>query len=89
MPVTAQQLKNSLQLHSFPLRAATATNVAKILKELIAINDFEGSVTGAIADEDSNSILVMATENGKQIVEFRIKKLEESAAKRKDETRKP
>ena len=60
----------------------TCVNVSKVLKELIAIDEFGGDVTAVIADEGSDSLLVKATAAGKKMVEVQIQKLEAAAAKR-------
>ncbi len=64
------------------LNGPTCVNVAKVLKELIAIGEFDDEVKTVIADEGSDSLLVLATPAGKKKVEAQIKQLEEAAAKR-------
>ena len=71
---------SKLSLHTIQLRAATATNAATVLKELMAINEFGSTVTAVIADRDSNSLLVKATAEGLKVVTDRAKKLDEDAA---------
>ncbi len=75
-------------LHTIPLRSTTAANVAKIVKELIAIDEFQGGVTAVIADEDANSLLVKATNTGKSKVVELVQKLEDSSeVKKKNESK--
>ncbi len=64
------------------LNGPTCVNVAKVLKELIAIGEFDDEVKTVIADEGSDSLLVLATAAGKKKVEAQIKQLEAAAAKR-------
>ncbi len=70
---------SNLKLHTISLRACTATNVAKVLKELIAINEYNDDVTAVIADEDNNALLIKATSSGATKVQDQIKQLEEAA----------
>ncbi len=67
------------------LNGPTCVNVSKVLKELIAIDEFTGEVKAVIADEGSDSILVLASPAGKKLVEAQIKQLEAAAARRTKE----
>jgi RNA polymerase sigma factor (sigma-70 family) len=75
---------SKLSLHTIPLQAATATNAATVLKELMAIGEFPG-VTAIIADADTNSLMVKATDTGLKAVTDRAKKLDEAAAAKQKE----
>ena len=66
------------------LNGPTCVNVSKVLKELIAIDEFTGEVKAVIADEGSDSILVLASPAGKKLVEAQIKQLEAAAAKQQN-----
>jgi RNA polymerase sigma factor (sigma-70 family) len=70
---------NAYTLHTIKPEYSSAANVAKVLKELIAIDEFSGEVTAVIADEGSGSLLVKATAKGKNAVEERVKQLDEAA----------
>lgn len=73
-----------LSLHTIPLQAATATNAAAVLKELMVIGEFPG-VTAVIADADTNSLIVKAGGAGLKAVSERAKKLDEAAAAKQKE----
>lgn len=80
---------SNYSLHTIPLQAATATNAATVLKELLAIGEFPG-VTAVIADADTNSLIVKANDKGLKAIAEQAKKLDESAAvKRKEDARRP
>jgi Bacterial type II/III secretion system short domain len=84
-PVVAASGASNYALHTIPLQAATATNAATVLKELLAIGEFPG-VTAVIADADTNSLIVKANDKGLKAIAERAKKLDESAAvKRKED----
>ena len=73
----------AVNLYTISLTAANSAQMAKVLKELIAINEFGSEVTAVIADEGSNSLLVKASSAGKKMIEKQVKELEEAAAVKK------
>jgi RNA polymerase sigma factor (sigma-70 family) len=75
---------SKLSLHTIPLQAATATNAATVLKELLAIGEFPG-VTAIIPDADTNSLIVKASDTGWKAITERAKKLDEAAAAKQKE----
>lgn len=83
-PSTGAPSAPKLSLHTIPLQAATATNAATVLKELLAIGEFPG-VSAIISDTDTNSLIVKASDAGLKAISDRAKKLDESAAAKRKE----
>ncbi|QEL15694.1 sigma-70 family RNA polymerase sigma factor [Limnoglobus roseus] len=71
-----------LKLHTISLKTANSVQMAKVLKELVAIQQFGDDVTAVIADEGSNSLLVRASDDGLKAVEKQVRQLEQAAAER-------
>lgn len=82
--VTTPAPASKLTLHTIPLLAATATNAASVLKELMSIGEFPG-VIAIIPDADTNSLIVKASDAGLKAVTEQVKKLEVAAAKKNEE----